>query len=103
MDGTVFRIVSVPFDLTTARIGSLYLATALDRRYADDLGSAGRRADRDRERRPDRDQHAVARVGPRVRGRAGHARRPLDGIITLDGESHAFRRLVNVSKAGSTR
>ena len=39
MDGTVFRIVSVPFDLDGMRIGSLYLATALDRRYADDLAA----------------------------------------------------------------
>jgi len=39
MDGTVFRIVSVPFDLDGVRIGALYLATALDRRYADDLAA----------------------------------------------------------------
>ena len=35
----MFRVVSVPFDLDGVRIGTLYLATRLDRRYAEDLGA----------------------------------------------------------------
>ena len=58
--GRVFRVVSVPFELDDVPIGTLYLATGLDQRYAEDLGSAGQRADRDPERRPARCQHAAA-------------------------------------------
>jgi len=101
VDGTVFRIVSVPFDLDGVRIGALYLATALDRRYADDLAAlAGA-------------QTAIVSDGQVVTSTlspesarafesalaAAPAGGPAAGIITLDDESHAFRRLVNVNKA----
>ena len=64
MNGTAFRVVSVPFDLDGVRIGALYLATAMDHRYAEDLARAGRRAHRHRQRRPDRRQHPAARRRP---------------------------------------
>jgi putative nucleotidyltransferase with HDIG domain len=98
MDGTVFRVVSVPFDLDGVRIGSLYLATALDRHYADDLAAlAGA-------------QTAIVSDGQVVTSTLSPASArafesalatapPAGGIVTLDGESHAFRRLVNVNKA----
>ena len=98
VDGTVFRIVSVPFDLDGVRIGALYLATALDRRYADDLAAlAGAQTAIVSD-----GQVVTSTLSPesaRAFESALATAPPAGGIVTLDGESHAFRRLVNVNKA----
>jgi putative nucleotidyltransferase with HDIG domain len=98
MDGVVFRVVSVPFDLDGVRIGALYLATGLDRRYADDLATlAGART------AIVSDGRIVASTLSADAARAFEAalagNTPASGIVTLDGESHAFRRLVDVTGA----
>jgi putative nucleotidyltransferase with HDIG domain len=96
-NGTVFRVVSVPFDLDGVRIGSLYLATGLDDRYAADLGAlAGVRT-------------AIVTGGRIVASTLtpSSARafesvvvtNPAAGMVTLDGESHAFRRLIEMNGA----
>jgi putative nucleotidyltransferase with HDIG domain len=92
----VFRVIAVPLQLDDgSTIGTFYAATSLDQAYADELAQlAGTR---------------VAIVGNGVlvastlppaaakQFEATVARaRPVDGTITLDGESHAFRRLVAV-------
>jgi putative nucleotidyltransferase with HDIG domain len=98
MDGVVFRVVSVPFDLDGVRIGALYLATGLDRRYAEDLATlAGART------AIVSDGHIVASTLSADAARAFEAalaaNTPASGVVTLDGESHAFRRLVDVTGA----
>jgi hypothetical protein len=95
MGGTMFRVVSVPFELDEVPIGTLYLATGLDQRYAQDLGTlAGART-------------AILGDGLLIASTlspasakefeaAAGSTHPAAGIITLNGESHAYRRLVNV-------
>jgi putative nucleotidyltransferase with HDIG domain len=91
----VFRVVAVPLQLPDAAIGTLYLATSLDRTFADELArlSGSKTAIisdgllitstlSDRAAR----QFEAAVVGAR----------PVTGTATLDGESYAFRRLVAV-------
>ena len=96
--GTVFRLVSVPFDLDGVRIGTLYLATGLDQRYAEDLGAlAGART------AILSDGVLIASTLPSPAARefesAMASTHQTDGIITLGGESYAFRRLTNVGGA----
>lgn len=98
VDGTVFRVVSVPFDLDGVRIGALYLATGLDHQYAADLGVlAGART------AIQSDGQIVASTLSPTAARAFESAlastHPAAGIITLDGESHAFRRLVDLNGA----
>jgi putative nucleotidyltransferase with HDIG domain len=96
MGGAVFRVVVVPLlvsDGTT--IGSLYLATSLDARYAEELAQlAGTRT-------------AIISDGLMLASTLSPAAarqfesavavaKPVDGVIALDGESHAYRRLVAV-------
>lgn len=95
MGGAPFRIVAVPLQLESTTIGTLFLATSLDQNYAEELaGLAGTRT-------------AIISDGLLVASTlsAQAARqfesavavtRPVDGIAILDGESHAFRRLVAV-------
>jgi putative nucleotidyltransferase with HDIG domain len=97
-NGTVFRVVSVPFDLDEVRIGTLYLATGLDQQYAEELGTlAGART-------------AILSDGLLIASTLSpqaarefesgvSSTRQTDGIITLGGESHAFRRLIDIGGA----
>ncbi len=91
----VFRIVAVPLQLPDAVIGTLYLATNLDRNFAEDLG------------RLSGSPTAIISEGSLVtstlrehaaRGfqSALAANKPMDGIAVLDGETYAYRRLVAV-------
>jgi putative nucleotidyltransferase with HDIG domain len=98
VNGTAFRVVSVPFDLDGVRIGALFLATGLDNQYAEDLGTL-----------------ASARTAIVSEGRilastlSASAARAFEselvsthlaaGIARLDGESFAFRRLVDLNGA----
>jgi putative nucleotidyltransferase with HDIG domain len=91
----VFRVVSVPLVLDDAAIGALYVATSLDRDYAEALDRlAGTRI-------------AIVSdglvVATTLTARAAQqfesavaVAKPVDGTIVLEGESHAFRRLVAV-------
>jgi putative nucleotidyltransferase with HDIG domain len=96
MGGAVFRVVVVPLlvsDGTT--IGSLYLATSLDARYAEELAQlAGTRT------AIISDGLMLASTLSPVAARqfesAVAVAKPVDGVIVLDGESHAYRRLVAV-------
>jgi putative nucleotidyltransferase with HDIG domain len=95
MAGAPFRTVAVPLDLEGTTIGALYLATSLDQSYAEELAKlAGART-------------AIVSDGLLVASTlspqaarefesAVAVARPNDGIATLDGESHAYRRLVAV-------
>ena len=91
----VFRVVTVPLLLDDTAIGTLYVATSLDHDYARALDQlAGTRI-------------AIVSdglvVGTTLDERASRqfelaiaAVQRVDGTIVLDGESHAFRRLVAV-------
>jgi len=91
----VFRVVTVPLLLDDATIGMLYVATSLDQQYAEELDRlAGTRI-------------AIVSDGlvqaTTLSTQAAHrfesavvVLQPVDGTLTLDGESYAFRRLVAV-------
>jgi putative nucleotidyltransferase with HDIG domain len=91
----VFRVVAVPLRLDDARIGTFYAATSLDQAYADELARlAGSRI-------------AIVSGGrvlastltpPAAREFESHvaSTTPTDGTMPLDGDLHAFRRLVAV-------
>jgi putative nucleotidyltransferase with HDIG domain len=92
---TLFRVVAVPLQLPDALVGTLYVATALGRGFAEDLGRiSGTRtavvsdglvvATTLGERQARQFESAVA------------ATKPVEGIVTLAGDSHAFRRLFAV-------
>jgi putative nucleotidyltransferase with HDIG domain len=90
-----FRIVAVPLQLESTTIGTLLLATSLDQNYAEDLAKlAGTRT------AIISDGLLVASTLPAQAARQFESTvavaRPVDGNVTLDGESHAFRRLVAV-------
>ena len=98
MSDTVFRVVAVPLLRRNVAIGTLYLATSLDQQYANALAElAG--------------TQAVILIGrvplvstlpleiSREFGGAVATGRLVAGRIDLAGESHAFRRLVDVGEA----
>jgi putative nucleotidyltransferase with HDIG domain len=94
--GASFRLVSVPLlldDGTT--IGTLYLANSLDQKYADDLKRLSRA-----ETAIINDGLMLATTLPREAGKEFEAviaqRHQVDGTAMLDGQSYAFRRLVQV-------
>ncbi|HEX4346068.1 MAG TPA: cache domain-containing protein, partial [Vicinamibacterales bacterium] len=102
ISGTWFRLVSVPLVLDDGSlIGTLYLASSLDRQYADDL------------KRLFRADTAIVSDGivlaTTLRSQAAkqfeaalsNSHDP-GGQLTLDGESYAYRRLVQIgsSQAG---
>jgi putative nucleotidyltransferase with HDIG domain len=95
MGGSVFRVVTVPLVIDDASIGTLYLATVLDQAYALDLARlAGTKIAIISENvligsnlAPVAAKEFEAAAASAARG---------DGTIVLDGESHAFRRLVEV-------
>ncbi len=95
MNSRVFRVVTVPLVIDEASIGTLYLATSLDQAYAQELAAlAGTKIAISSE------NVLLASTLPPVAARQFEAaladRRPSDGTIVLDGESHAFRRLVDI-------
>ena len=91
----VFRVVALPLRLDDARIGTFYAATSLDQAYADELARlAGSRI-------------AIVSGGrvlastltpPAAREFESHvaSTTPTEGTMPLDGDLHAFRRLVVV-------
>ena len=92
--GFTFRVVSVPLQLADIPIGTLYLATNLDQRYADELATLANA------------RTAILSDGLLVASTlsssaarefesASESRQP-DGTVALDGQSYAFRRLVQV-------
>ena len=97
MNGIVFRVVSVPFDLDGVRIGALYLATAWTISMPMELGTlAGART------AIVSDGQVVASTlsadSARAFETAVASTQPAAGIVTLDGESYAFRRLVEFER-----
>jgi len=92
--GLLVRIVSVPLQLSDVPIGTLYLATDLDQRYAEELATlaSARTAIVS-------DGLIVASTLPSSAARefeASAESRQAVGSVTLDGQSYAFRRLVQV-------
>ncbi|HXD75745.1 MAG TPA: HD-GYP domain-containing protein [Vicinamibacterales bacterium] len=95
--GMLFRVVSVPLQLADVPIGTLYLAENLDDRYAKELASLA-----NAEIAIVSDGLLVASTLPQATARefeAAAASRQPDGTAVLDGQSYAFRRLVQL---GST-
>jgi putative nucleotidyltransferase with HDIG domain len=93
--GLLFRVVSVPLQLGDVPIGTLYLATNLDQTYAGELAALA-----NARTVIINDGLLVASTLSTTAARefeaAGESRQPA-GTVTLDGESYAFRRLVQVS------
>jgi putative nucleotidyltransferase with HDIG domain len=94
--GSVFRVVAVPLRLDDgSTIGTLYVATSLDQAYAEELARlAGSRI------AIVSDGLVLASTLPQ---KAAHdfesavaVDKQIEGTIDLDGESHAYRRLVAV-------
>jgi putative nucleotidyltransferase with HDIG domain len=94
--GAIFRVIAVPLRLDDgSTIGTFYVATSLDQAYAEELARlAGTRI------AIVSDGLVVASTLPQ---RAMHefeshvaVAKPVDGTIALDGESHAYRRLVAI-------
>ncbi len=92
--GLLFRVVSVPLLLADVPIGTLYLATNLDQRYADELAAlAGART------AIVSDGLLVASTLPAATAHefeAAPESRLQAGTVVLDRQSYAFRRLVQV-------
>ncbi|MBI4484699.1 MAG: hypothetical protein HY655_01700 [Acidobacteria bacterium] len=93
--GAAFRIVTVPLVIDDVSIGTLCLATVLDQAYAEELARlAGAKTAIISE------GLLLAATLPPAAGRQfealAAASRPGDGTMALDGESHAFRRLVEI-------
>jgi putative nucleotidyltransferase with HDIG domain len=91
----VFHVVSVPLQLPDAPVGALYLATSLDGAYAAELArlSSAQTAILS-------DGLMLASTLPTAAARAFEsavaAARPIGGMVVLDGELHAYRRLVAI-------
>jgi putative nucleotidyltransferase with HDIG domain len=96
LSDTTFRVMTVPLVLENGAIGSLYLATSLDQGYADALYNLSRT-----DIAIISDNLMLASTMTPQAGRefeAAIARsKAVDGTMDLDGESHAFRRLVQVA------
>lgn len=95
MGANTFRVITVPlFVLGDEPIGALYLATSLDRRYAESLDTLSRTRIAIVS-----DNLLIASTLPDQAARefesSPGATQP-DGTITLNGESFAFRRLVQL-------
>jgi putative nucleotidyltransferase with HDIG domain len=96
--GHVFRIVAVPLVLVDAEVGALLVATSLDQRHAESLEQLSgapiaivRNGVVIASTLP---QGSVAAFEAAVENGA-----PLDGTVSLRGEPHAFRRLLQVGDA----
>ena len=95
--GLLFRVVSVPLQLADVPIGTLYLATTLDQRYAEELEQLANARTAILS-----DGLLVASTLPATPARefeAAPESRQQVGNVTLDGQSYAFRRLVQVGTA----
>ena len=92
--GLIFRVVSVPLLLADVPIGTLYLATSLDERYAEELATLANARIAILS-----DGILVASTLPATASRefesSAESRQPT-GTATLDGQSYSFRRLVQV-------
>jgi len=98
IDQRVFRIVAVPLFFADAEVGALHIATSLDQRHAESLEElSGTRI------AIVRNGAVIASTIPRSSVTAFEAAvgdgTPLDGIVSLEGETHAFRRLIQVGDA----
>jgi putative nucleotidyltransferase with HDIG domain len=98
MNGTWFRLVNVPLVLDDGSlIGTLYLASSLDQKYADDLKRLSRA-----ETAILTDGLIVATTLPDESAKEFENTvsqlHQSDGTATLDGVSYAFRRLVQVGQ-----
>ena len=101
MNGTSFRVVSVPLLLDDSTvIGALYLANSLDRKYADDLKRLSRA-----ETAIVNDGLMLATTLPAEPARQFEGliaqQHPVDGTVVLDGQSYAFRRIVQVGQTAA--
>ena len=95
--GLFFRVVSVPIQLGEVSIGTLYVATNLDQHYAEELAALANARIAILS-----DGLLVASTLPQATAHqfeSAVTRHPSDPTLLLDGESYAFRRLVDV---GST-
>src|SRR5437762_1889561 len=96
--GDTFRVVTVPLQLEDVTIGSLYLATVLDRRYADQLDRLARARTavlHDGVVIATTLSPAAAREFERALAR-GNAQQ---GIVPLEGGSHAYLQLAAAGPA----
>ncbi len=100
LDGVVragnmlFRVVSVPIRLDDVPIATLYVATHLDQEYAEELAALA-----NARTAIVSDGLLVATTLPAPAARefeAAAASRQADGTVTLDGQSYAYRRLVQI-------
>jgi putative nucleotidyltransferase with HDIG domain len=92
--GLIFRVVSVPLQLGDVPIGTLYLATNLDQRYAEELATLANARIAILS-----DGLLVTSTVPQAIARqfeSAAADHPLDPTVMLDGELYAFRRLVDI-------
>jgi len=95
MGDNLFRVVTVPLLLGDTLIGGLYVATSLDQDYAQELDQLART----RIAIVSDGLVVATTLSPRAALQFESAvavTQPVDGVIPLDGESHAFRRLVAV-------
>jgi putative nucleotidyltransferase with HDIG domain len=90
----IFRVVSVPLQLNDTPIATLYLATSLDQRYAEELQTLA-----NARTAIVSDGLLVASTLPTAAARefeASPQNRQTSGTAVLDGESYAFRQLVQI-------
>jgi len=90
----VFRVVSVPLQLSDTPIATLYLATSLDQQYAEELQTLA-----NARTAIVSDGLLVASTLPTTAARefeASPQSRQASGTAVLDGESYAFRQLVQI-------
>ncbi len=90
----LFRVVSVPLQLDDVPIATLYLATSLDPDYARELATLA-----NAQTAIVSDGLVVASTLPARSARefeSAPASRQAEGTVTLDGESYAFRQLVQI-------
>jgi putative nucleotidyltransferase with HDIG domain len=90
----IFRVVSVPLQLGDIPIGTLYLATTLDQHYAEELAALANARIAILT-----DGVLVASTLPPAVARQFESTvgsHPSDATLSLDGESYAFRRLVDI-------
>jgi putative nucleotidyltransferase with HDIG domain len=94
VSGALFRVVAVPLQLDDgSTIGMFYVATSVDQRYAEELARlAGTPI------AIVSDGLVLASTLPvrAAREFESAVARPVEGPISLDGESYAFRRLVSI-------
>jgi putative nucleotidyltransferase with HDIG domain len=98
VSGITFRLVAVPLLVQDAEIGALYLATGLDQVYADSLKALSR-TDVGIVSQGALLASTLSRAAAQEFERAIAHQHGAEGRVPLDGELHAFLRLVQI---GST-